>query len=180
VKHPLPATGDPVPKLRVICAFLAVAAAPLPAPGQQPPPNCNGAEHRQFDFWVGDWVVLSGKDTAGSNNVTLEESGCIVHEHWIGAKGGTGQSFNFFDRADGKWHQLWVDNNGMVLRLSGDYADGKLSYSGETLRRNGTRVLHRLSFTKNPDGTVRQLWETSVDAGNTWGVVFDGVYYRKG
>lgn len=163
-----------------VLVALAGAATSLLAQGQQPPPGCKGAEHRQFDFWVGDWVVTAGKDTAGTNNVTLEESGCIVHEHWIGSKGGTGQSFNFYDRIDRKWHQIWIDNNGMVLRLSGDYAGGKLSYAGETLRRNGTRILHRLSFTKNVDGTVRQFWESSTDEGRSWSTAFDGVYRRKG
>src|SRR6185503_8968589 len=99
----------------------------------------------------GDWVVLAGTDTAGTNQVTLEESGCVVHEHWIGSKGGTGQSFNFYDRADRKWHQLWIDNRGVVLRLSGDYADGGLRFTGETLSPNGTRVLQRLSFTRNAE-----------------------------
>jgi hypothetical protein len=159
--------------------FLSILVTALPAQGRQPPPDCKGAEHRQFDFWAGEWVVLSGTDTAGTNSVTLEESGCIVHEHWTGSKGGTGQSFNFYDRTDGKWHQIWIDSNGMVLRLSGSYADGKLSYTGATLRRNGTRVLHRLGFTGNADGTVRQLWESSTDEGKSWSVVFDGVYVRK-
>lgn len=122
---------------------------------------------------------MSGRDTAGTNSVTLEESGCNVHEHWTGSKGGTGQSFNFYDRSDGKWHQLWIDNSGMVLRLSGSYADGTMSYTGVTMRRNGTKVLHRLSFINNANGTVRQFWESSADDGKTWSVAFEGIYVSR-
>lgn len=87
-----------------------------------PRPDCTSAPFRQFDFWVGDWVVTSRRgDTVGTNRVTLEEDGCIVHEHWKGSKGGTGQSFNYFDRQDARWHQIWIDNAGSVLNLAGAF-----------------------------------------------------------
>jgi hypothetical protein len=169
-------------RLRTPCTAVLLAilggSTPLSAQGQQAPPDCQGANFRQFDFWVGDWVVLSGTDTAGTNNVTLEEDGCVIHEHWVGSKGGTGQSFNFYDRQDQKWHQVWVDNGGSVLRLAGELVGNQLMLTGETVRRNGTKVLHRLAFTKNPDGTVRQFWESSPDLGKSWGVSFDGIYRK--
>ena len=162
----------------LLLAALAPGGACLMAQTPPPRPSCKEATFRQFDFWVGSWVVLSGADTAGTNQVTLEEDGCIVHEHWTGSKGGTGQSFNFYDREDGKWHQVWVDNAGSVLRLSGELVGNQLRLTGETSRPNGTKVLHRLSFTDNPDGTVRQFWESSPDLGMTWTAAFDGVYRR--
>ena len=145
----------------------------------QAPPRCDAPEYRQFDFWVGDWQVTSGGRPVGTNLMTLEEDSCLVHEHWTGAGGGTGQSFNFYDRSDGRWHQVWVSNRGVVLDLSGTYRDGKLEYTGEQVpAAGGAPVRQRLSFTANADGTVRQLWETSAD-GDTWRVVFDGLYTRK-
>jgi hypothetical protein len=163
-----------------VSAVLALfPAKALTAQGQPQPPRCDTAAHRQFDFWVGDWVVMAGTDTAGTNLVTLVEDGCIIHEHWIGSKGGTGQSFNFFNRVDQQWHQLWVDNSGNVLNLAGTYTDPELRYTGETVRRNGTRILQELTFTRNPDGTVRQYWRSSTDGGATWAVSFDGLYRKK-
>jgi len=38
----------------------------------------------------------------------------------------------------------------------------------------------RVSWTPGEDGRVRQLWESSRDAGKTWTVVFDGTYVRRG
>jgi hypothetical protein len=143
------------------------------------PPKCDAPEYRQLDFWVGNWDVATRGRPAGANLVTLEEGGCLVHEHWTGKQGGTGQSFNFYNREDRAWHQVWVSNGGEVLDLSGHYADGTLTYLGENRNPNGTTLRHRLSFHANPDGTVRQLWETSSDNGTTWAVSFDGLYTKR-
>jgi hypothetical protein len=138
-------------------------------PVTQAPPRCDTPQYRQFDFWVGDWTVTSGGRPAGTNHVTLEEAGCLVHEHWTGARGGTGQSFNFFDRTDSLWHQVWVSSSGTVLFLSGKYSDGRLAYTAQG---------QRLTFFHNADGTVRQLWESSSD-GKQWSTVFDGMYVKR-
>ena len=34
-------------------------------------------------------------------------------------------------------------------------------------------------YAAHPDGTVRQLWESSADGGSTWQAVFDGLYRKK-
>jgi len=142
-------------------------------------PKCDAPEYRQLDFWVGNWDVTMRGQPAGANRITLEESGCLVHEHWTGTRGGTGQSFNFFNRDDGAWHQVWVSSSGSVLNLTGHYADGTLTYLGESRRPDGTLLRHRLSFHANSDGSVRQLWETSSDSGATWAVSFDGHYTKR-
>jgi len=141
-------------------------------------PRCDTPQYRQLDFWVGEWnVTVSGKP-AGTNSVTQEESGCLVHEHWTGAAGGTGQSFNFYDRTDDRWHQVWMSSTGNALFLSGQYADGKMVYAGTAPGPNGAPAQKRLTFFQNADGTVRQLWESSSD-GKQWQTVFDGLYVRK-
>lgn len=166
-----------------LAGFLVVLGAAPRAGAQaapQSPPSCDAPEYRQFDFWVGDWtVVVAGKGTVGTNLVTLEEKGCLIHEHWHDAKGGTGQSFNFFDRTDRHWHQVWVSSTGNVLRLTGDYHDGQLAMTGERTGAGGVRIQDRLTFFNNADGTVRQLWEMSRDGGQTWQTAFDGLYQKR-
>jgi hypothetical protein len=159
--------------------LIGVGAAPLPAQSPAPQPGCPASEHRQFEFWVGNWNVTVQGHQAGTNEVTLEESGCVIHEHWIGAGGGTGQSFNFYDRAIGQWHQFWVDNQGNYLHLTGRYGDGRLVLTGTAPGPNGAPAMQRLTFFNNPDGTVRQLWESSNDEGKTWQVAFDGLYRKR-
>lgn len=146
----------------VLFGSVVLAPAPLVAQGQAQP-TCDGAEHRQFDFWIGEWDVTVRGQPAGTSVITLQEKGCMIHEQWTSAGGGTGQSMNFYDRNDGRWHQVWVASNGSVLRFSGALENGALAYATEGTRADGVRILHRLVFTPNADGTVRQHWTTSTD-----------------
>ncbi|MFN0177313.1 MAG: hypothetical protein ACKVZ0_00840 [Gemmatimonadales bacterium] len=156
----------------------ATLPATLAAQGSNPPPKCDTAEHRQFDFWVGSWDVTVGGQPAGRNDITVEEDGCILHERWKGSTGSTGQSFNFYSRVTKKWRQVWIDNGGNPLDLTGEYGSGKMALAGTTQTPRGL-AHQRLTFFKNDDGTVRQLWESSSDDGKTWSVAFDGLYRRR-
>lgn len=164
---------------RTVWAVAVLAAPPLAAQSAPPkPPRCDAPEHRQLDFWVGRWDVTVRGRTAGTNLVTSEEQGCLVHEHWAGAGGETGQSLNYYDRHDRQWHQVWMSSTGNALQLAGRYADGTLTYHGQVRQPDGRVQEHRLSFHRNADGTVRQLWETSSDGGASWQVSFDGLYRK--
>jgi hypothetical protein len=162
-------------RLTLLLLLLAVPAA---AQNRPPAFGCPAAVYRQFDFWVGDWEVTVSGNAAGRNTITLEEQGCLIHEHWTGSKGGTGQSFNFYDQVTQRWNQVWVDNQGSSLRLSGTFADGKMQLTGVAPGPNGATLQQRLTFFRNPDGTVRQLWETSED-GASWKTAFDGLYRHR-
>jgi len=152
-----------------------------PAAGQDSTaakPSCEGPEFHQFDFWVGNWDVTARGQHAGTNNVTREEQGCLIHEHWNG--GETGQSMNYYDAADHAWHQVWVSSTGQILTFRGTFEHGSLTFLGTRPSQRGSGIVqHRLTFTPNQDGSVRQLWEASRDDGKTWRVIFDGLY-RKG
>ena len=148
---------------------------------QQRPQGCTAPEYRQFDFWVGDWSVTdsSGTKPMGSNRITSEEAGCLVHEHWTGAGGGTGQSFNFYDRVKQVWQQVWVASAaGGNLHLVGKFDGTSMVLEGDRANPAGQVVKNRIRWTPQSDGRVRQTWETSTDGGGTWSVSFDG-YYKK-
>jgi tetratricopeptide (TPR) repeat protein len=138
------------------------------------------AVNRQFDFWVGEWNVEStqGGQQIGTSSVQLILGSCVVFENWTGAGGVSGKSFNVYNAQKGKWQQTWVDDHGSVLELTGEYKDGKMMYTGESVAQN-TRTLHRLTFFDLPNKRVRQFWEISTDGGKTWTVSFDGTYVRK-
>ena len=165
---------------RRLSLLLALVLAPggLAGQGAAPSFGCREAPQRQFDFWVGRWDVTVGSNAAGTNEITLEEDGCLLHEHWAGSRGGTGQSLNWYDRATGQWHQVWVDNQGNGLQLAGRFSEGRLTLLGTAPGPDGKPQAQRLSFTPNADGSVRQLWETSSAGGATWQVSFDGLYRR--
>jgi len=152
----------------LITAMLTFAGLTTAAP--PPPAGCGGAEHRQFDFWLGDWRVVKPDGTfAGTNHITLEYGGCVIHEHYVTGKGYSGESLNIYDATRKVWHQTWVDDSGLLLTLEGRW-DGHAM----VLEGGGQRI----AWTPNADGSVRQLWESRDDKG-AWTVVFDGRYTKK-
>lgn len=170
-------------------AFAALPCAALaqsPSPGAAPvasarPAPCASARDRQFDFWLGDWTVTdnaSGKP-AGTNRITSELRGCVLQEHWSGAGGGHGTSFNHYDAARKRWHQTWVDDSGGILYLDGGLRNGAMVLAGRRPGRNGRTITDRITWTPRPDGSVRQWWQISRDGGATWTTAFDGIYRHR-
>jgi hypothetical protein len=147
---------------------------------QAPAKPCDSRlEYRQFDFWIGEWDVEAGGQHAGTNSVQLILGGCVIFENWTGARGMTGKSFNIYNAAKGKWQQTWVDSQGNVLELHGEFKDGMMRFTGESPNRQGGKTLHKLTFFPLEGGRVRQLWESSNDDGKTWNTVFNGLYFKK-
>lgn len=166
---------------RIALTLTLFLAAPLSA--QQPAPpgaNCQTEAHRAFDFWLGSWTVSdsTGK-VLGTNDLTQVASGCGMVESWVGAGGAPGTSLNFYDPADGKWHQHWTGSDGTVLDLVGGIEDGNMVLTGERPGQNGGKVIHRVTWSRESDGRVRQFWQASTDGGATWIVAFDGYYARR-
>jgi hypothetical protein len=149
---------------------------------QNTPCPCCTPQHRQFDFWVGEWEAFANDKLAGTNSIVLLEDKCVIQENWKSAAGDyTGTSYNFYDQKAKKWKQLWLDNQGDSLELSGNFADGKmiLQSKEQYSEKNKANYIDRITWTDNEDGTVRQHWERTTDGGKTWSNVFDGLYKRK-
>jgi hypothetical protein len=174
--------------MKYIAFFLSLYMIALPVPAQEtvpasalPASSCNSEKHHQFDFWIGDWTVSSNGEPAGTNSIYLIHNGCALQENWqgSGAGGVSGTSFNIYDPAHDRWHQTWVDSTGTLLELDGKLIDGKMVLSGERPTRDGNAVvLHRIIWTPNEDGSVRQHWEASKDGGRDWSTLFDGLYIK--
>jgi hypothetical protein len=166
-----------MPKQFVLVALLLSCA--ISASSQDPPSQCSSLAHRAFDFWIGDWnVYKSSGELAGTNSITRELTGCVIHEHYTTPRGYSGESFNIYDASRKVWHQSWVDSDGLLLLLEGNVRDGKMILQGTTVDGNGKRTKHRITWTPNTDGSVRQFWE-STDASGKWTIAFDGKYVRK-
>jgi hypothetical protein len=169
--------------LLLLCLLIPPAATAAEDAVPEPVAACAAPEHRQFDFWLGQWNVSANEQAAGSNEVRSIHGGCALQENWRGAgEGGiSGTSLNLYDRTTGRWHQTWVDSSGTLLQLDGGLVDGSMVLAGEQTGAGGRgSVLHRITWTPNEDGTVRQLWEASQDGGANWNVLFNGLYQRAG
>ena len=151
------------------------------------PPDCSSDQHRAFDFWVGEWRVYSGDTVAGKNTISKRLDGCVLQEHWRGAQGSRGTSLNFFNRADGLWHQVWIDARGGVLSLSGGVDDrGRMVLSGtrqqtapasvdSAATAESVTIEHRITWSPQPDGSVNQHWQNRPEGGE-WQTLFNGDY----
>jgi hypothetical protein len=140
---------------------------------------CDAPEYRQFDFWAGDWQVTRPDGTAaGANLITREYGGCVLHEHYATPKGYSGESLNTYDAGRKVWHQTWVDSSGTLLLLEGGLRGRNMVLEGGTTDDKGVVTRHRITWTPNADGTVRQHWQ-STDAAGHWATAFDGLYRRS-
>lgn len=161
-------------------ALLPVSLGAQGAPSGAPAP-CTAPVYRQLDFWIGSWRVTdsTGKHL-GDNTITRGQGGCLVKEQWRSAAGSDGESMNYFNPTTRTWHQVWVDDTGGVLMFVGTAEPNAMVYRATT-GTGAQAQRHVLSLRRQPDGSVRQLWETwpaadSSAAART--ISFDGVYRR--
>ena len=146
------------------------------------PMRCTAPEHRQFDFWIGEWDVFAGPRgdrLVGSNRIERSENGCWLVENWRGASGNHGTSTNAWDAQYHVWRQFWVGGGGVVLRLEGGLHGKAMVMSGELPKSEGLAQRQRIRWTPQDDGSVLQQWDTSDDDGANWNTSFRGVYRRK-
>ena len=172
----------PASRWYVTLALLVASAAPGAA--QQPVAvlPCTENGYNQFDFWVGTWIVtLPNGRTAGTNRITKEMGGCVLHERWSGAGGVIGESFSTYVPASRSWHQTWVDNSGTLILLDGEAVGDTIRLRSADSDPTGVETRQEVQWypLDARRDTVRQLWRISRDGGNTWIVVFDGRYARQ-
>ena len=143
--------------------------------------NCCTENHQAFDFWIGEWMVTNPDGSkAGENSIKKIQDNCILQENWTSAKGNfTGTSNNFYNYKTKQWEQIWVDNQGQSLHLKGNRKGNQMILKTEPEKNaDGQSFYHRVTWTLNDDGTVRQYWET-ITEGKAIVVAFDGLYKKK-
>lgn len=182
IRRPLPLLYNFMVMKYIIWFTLLLLNVQLKAQANATNP-CDHPKLQEFDFWIGEWSVFKyGTDTLiGYNSITPVAGGCALQENWRSAGGPSiGTSLNKYAFNIQKWQQMWVDNSGQTLQLSGSYADGKMVMGNEQISRDGQRkILNRITWSKLDHGHVRQLWEQSSDGGTTWTTSFDGEYKKK-
>jgi len=147
-------------------------------------PCAYAAENRQFDFWLGEWnVVTSQRETpAGDSRIELILGDCVVQENWTSAGniGYSGKSYNIFNTALKRWEQYWVDNSGGNIFFYGGLKDGVMDYwTDEIPQPDGAKLKRHLQFIKLGPDKIRQFSQGSNDGGKTWFVEYDFTYNRK-
>ena len=144
--------------------------------------TCCSPDHAAFDFWIGEWEVTNSSNgaAAGKSKIRKEEGDCVIRENWTSASSGfTGTSLNFFNTTTKQWEQLWIDNAGTYLKLKGSRVGNQMILSSdEFTKEDGKSYVNRITWTKNDDGTVRQLWEILL-GNKVANIAFDGLYKKE-
>jgi len=138
---------------------------------------CSDAGFRQFDYWLGAWMVT---DTAGrpvgTSHVIRVSDGCAILEQWKDASGNAGTSLNFYDRGAESWEQTWMGAQGGVLRLRGGLENGVMTLQGRVVLAlaSGDVIETRLGFHYRLTDPFRRLWQVNVAADTRRTCLADG------
>ncbi|HEY7681996.1 MAG TPA: hypothetical protein VH879_05095 [Gemmatimonadales bacterium] len=141
--------------------------------------QCSSAQHHQFDFVVGNWLVRNSSGHAiGTVTVSHEYGGCVLIERWRGV-GNSGEGLGVIGYLPGSktWHRDYIDHGGFVSAIDG-HLDGATMVMTGTDYQSDVARMHRVTWTRKSDGSVEERWQTSTDAGRSWQVRFYGVLQR--
>jgi hypothetical protein len=107
------------------------------------------------------------------------DGGCLIRERYETARGYSGQSLNWFNPDARRWHQLWLDSDGLVLQFAGGpTAGGGMMLEGSGRGSLGPTI-ERMTWEVRANGTLRQHWTQARDPSGPWVTVFDGIYQRQ-
>lgn len=145
--------------------------------------HCISPQHRQFDFWVGEWDVFpNGKDKqVAQSRIEKLYHGCAIRENWMPHSGGGGGSLNNYDADAKTWRQTWIDSSGTRVEFSGGMIGETMVLTGRwrNIDGPGKHALVRMNYCVQEDGSVRQHGEQSTDFGKSWQSAFDFIYRKR-
>ncbi len=128
---------------------------------------CQGAEARQFDFWLGSWDLTVGTRVDGVNEIV--RSGCVIEEDFRSAGGSRGRSVSFLG-TDRLWYQTYIDSDGHRLPLRGALRGGNMVLDHEL-------GVGRATWIPLERDRVRFTQESL--SGGVGTITYDSVYVRR-
>ena len=163
----------------ILSLFLIIAT--LSANGQNSQIPCGSDKYNEFNFWVGDWNVFNTKgELIGTNKILKMQSNCVMQENWASKTGPSrGTSYNYVDKTDNTWNQVWVDNSGFSLTLKGNLENESMVLKSDLLKGKQGDYYNRVTWTPNKDGSVTQVWDYLDKNGKVVQEAFRGIYKKK-
>jgi hypothetical protein len=156
-------------------------------------PACASAEHRQFDFWIGEWDVAirarqsptatTWGEAKGTQHIEAILGGCAIAEHFAAegpAQPWAGKSYSAWQPQLGKWRQTWVDDGGSYIALTGGVENGVMTLYGEPRTgKDGTSFQMRMVFQNVTASSLLWEWQRSTDEWKTSTVMMAIDYKRR-
>ena len=153
----------------VTIASVVVALGSAIAQSDTPVIPCTAPEANQFDFWIGTWDLTWNDTSTGTNVITRDLDGCVIHENFSDSTNKFfGQSYSVYNSAKGIWQQTWVDNQGGYLEFEGTFDNGQMTLSRSFVGPKGKSVMQRMVFSNIAEVSIDWSWESSLDEGITW------------
>jgi uncharacterized protein DUF1579 len=160
------------------CVLACIGCAAHAAPSPSASKACASAEHRQLDFWIGDWDVevrarqSPTSDTwgtgRGTQHVEAILGGCAIAEHFTAdgpQQPWAGASYSSWQPTIGKWRQTWVDDSGGYLAFTGGLENGAMTLYGEPREQAGKHFQMRMVFLAVTPRSLRWEWQRSDEGG---------------
>jgi len=132
---------------------------------QQNSAPCTGPEYSTLDFWVGKWIV-TWDGGSGTNQITRDYNGCVIREDFKGSNL-NGMSISSYIKSEGKWRQIWVDEQNGFLDLYGK-KDGD-NYIFQTIPDPAKPASQlRMVFSDIMKDSFIWSWQGTSDGGKNW------------
>jgi hypothetical protein len=143
--------------------------------------SCSGEKYNQFDFWEGNWNVYNTKGKLiGTNTIIKLQNNCILQENWVSKTSNSkGTSYNYYNKLDDTWNQVWIDNSGFNLVLKGKIINGQMVLKSDLIKTKKGNYFNRITWYKNEDKSVTQLWENIDKNNKVISEVFRGIYKKN-
>lgn len=140
----------------------------------------------QLDFWVGKWDVYNGQnELEGENEIEYILGDCVIEENWNSVTGHSGKSMFYVDPRYNNLKQVWLTDNpfrpgGVKEKSLIEVRDNKsLVFLGKVFIDSTKSYLDRTTLTPVSKDEVLQRIEVSINGGEKWTNIFEGVYRRK-
>lgn len=143
--------------------------------------SCFGEKYSQFDFWEGSWTVYDTKGKVlGTNKLVKMQSNCVLQENWTSkTSSNRGTSYNYYNKTDDSWNQVWIDNTGFSLVLKGNLIDGKMVLKSDIIKTEKGNYYNQITWSINEDNSVTQVWEYLNEKGEIISEAFRGIYKKQ-
>lgn len=162
-------------------SIIVMALSGYVAAAQSPPPRgCDGAEHHQLDFWIGNWAVTNTADGVpyGTSRIESAALGCAIRETYDApaAPGGryVGTSYSSYDAKERRWRQFYIDSRRNVTLYRGALDNSAMEFTAP----GPSGAIQKMIYRPEADGSIRQVGTLSTDGGRTWRPNYDYTYRR--
>lgn len=151
----------------------------------QRPSGCTDAEHRQFDFWLGEWDIAPTGNAmvVGEATISSRDQGCVMLEEFRPFQGGHGTGLFGYDSVRHKWRQSFLDSNGTYATAEGEFQNNIMSFlitEPPPPSRFPPDMPRRINFQRIDSNTVRQWGERLDPSTHSWVQFLDLTYHRRG